>query len=48
MSGVRYQGDRARTESIILRCKTKTRRVVITEHSIDFEDLKQSKTQYSS
>jgi fructose-1,6-bisphosphatase II len=48
MSGVRYQGDRARTESIILRCKTKTRRVVITEHLIDFEDLKQSKTHYSS
>ena len=35
MSGVRYHGERAQTESIILRCKTKTRRVVITEHSIE-------------
>jgi fructose-1,6-bisphosphatase II len=37
MSGVRYQGDRACTESIILRCKTKIHRVVITEDLIDFE-----------
>jgi fructose-1,6-bisphosphatase II len=48
MSGVRYQGDIGRTESIILRCKTKTRRVVITEHLIDFEDLKNSRLQFSS
>ena len=35
ISGVRYLGDRAQTESIVLRCKTKTRRVVITEHLIE-------------
>jgi fructose-1,6-bisphosphatase II len=35
MSGVRYFGDRAQTESIVLRCKTKTRRVVITEHLLE-------------
>ena len=35
MSGVRYLGDRAQTESMVLRCKTKTRRVVITEHLIE-------------
>jgi fructose-1,6-bisphosphatase II len=35
MSGVRYFGDRAQTESIVLRAKTKTRRVVITEHLIE-------------
>lgn len=35
MSGVHYHGDRAQTESIILRGKTKTRRVVITEHLVE-------------
>ena len=35
MSGVRYHGERAQTESIVLRGKTKTRRVVITEHLIE-------------
>jgi fructose-1,6-bisphosphatase II len=35
MSGVHYHGDRAQTESIILRGKTKTRRVIITEHLIE-------------
>ena len=35
MSGVRYHGDRAQTESIILRGVTKTRRGIITEHVIE-------------
>ena len=35
MSGVRYRGDRAQTESIVLRGKTKTRRGIITEHVIE-------------
>ena len=35
MSGVRYRGDRAQTESIVLRGKTKTRRGIITEHMIE-------------
>jgi fructose-1,6-bisphosphatase II len=35
MKGVRYYGDRAQTESMVLRGKTKTRRVVITEHLIE-------------
>jgi len=35
MSGVRYHGEWAQTESIVLRSKTKTRRVVTTEHYIE-------------
>jgi fructose-1,6-bisphosphatase II len=35
MSGVRYHGGRAQTESIVLRGKTKTRRGIITEHLIE-------------
>ena len=35
MSGVRYHGEWAKTESLVLRCKSKTRRVVITEHLIE-------------
>ena len=37
MSGVRYMGETAQTESIVLRGRTKTRRLVVTEHLI--EDL---------
>lgn len=35
MSGVHYHGDRAQTESIILRGVTKTQRRIITEHMIE-------------
>ena len=35
MSGVRYRGDRAQTESIVLRGVTKTQREIITEHVIE-------------
>ena len=35
VSGVRYHGHRAQTESIILRGVTKTRREIITEHVIE-------------
>jgi fructose-1,6-bisphosphatase II len=35
LSGVRYFGERAQTESIVLRSKTNTRRVVVTEHLIE-------------
>lgn len=35
MSGVHYHGDRAQTESIILRGLTKTQRRIITEHMIE-------------
>jgi fructose-1,6-bisphosphatase II len=33
LSGVRYQGDRAETQSIVLRYDTGTRRVILTEHA---------------
>ena len=32
LSGVRYHGDRAETQSIVLRCDTRTRRMIRTEH----------------
>lgn len=32
LHGVRYQRDRAETNSLILRCETRTRRVVFAEH----------------
>lgn len=32
LSGVRYQGDRAETHSLVLRCDTGTRRLIKTEH----------------
>jgi fructose-1,6-bisphosphatase II len=32
LAGVRYQGDWAETESIVLRCDTGTRRMIRTEH----------------
>lgn len=38
LSGVRYQRDRARTQSIVLRYKTRTRRTIITEHLMEGED----------
>jgi len=33
LAGVRYQGDRAETQSIVLRYDTGTRRVILTEHA---------------
>jgi fructose-1,6-bisphosphatase II len=33
LSGVRYQGDRAETQSIVLRYDTGTRRIILTEHT---------------
>ena len=35
LPGVRYNGVIAETESLILRCKTGTRRIVHTEHLLD-------------
>jgi fructose-1,6-bisphosphatase II len=34
LAGVRYHGDRAETNSLILRCETGTRRVIQSEHLI--------------
>lgn len=34
LAGVRYRGDEAETESLVLRCETGTRRTVRTEHLI--------------
>ncbi len=35
LDGVRYQGDRAETHSLILRCQTRTRRSIRAEHLIE-------------
>jgi fructose-1,6-bisphosphatase II len=32
LAGVRYHGDRAETHSLVLRCDTRTRRLIKTEH----------------
>lgn len=32
LSGVRYEGERAQTESLVLQCKTKTKRIIQTDH----------------
>ncbi|MFL5801440.1 MAG: class II fructose-bisphosphatase [Roseiflexaceae bacterium] len=32
LAGVRYHGDRAETQSLVLRCDTRTRRLIKTEH----------------
>jgi fructose-1,6-bisphosphatase II len=32
LGGVRYHGDRAETQSLVLRCDTRTRRLIKTEH----------------
>ncbi len=32
LDGVRYHGDRAETQSLVLRCDTRTRRLIKTEH----------------
>jgi fructose-1,6-bisphosphatase II len=37
LAGVRYNGDRAETNSLILRCETGTRRVIQAEHLITGE-----------
>jgi fructose-1,6-bisphosphatase II len=34
LSGVRYQGERATTNSLILRCETRTRRTIQAEHLV--------------
>lgn len=35
LSGVRYHGDMAETESLVLRCETGTRRVIHAEHVVE-------------
>ena len=35
LPGVRYQGERAETHSLILRCATGTRRTVVAEHVLE-------------
>ena len=35
LSGVHYHGRRAETESLVLRCQTKTRRLIRAEHVLD-------------
>lgn len=35
LAGVRYHGNSAETESLVLRCKTSSRRLIHTEHFID-------------
>lgn len=35
LAGVRYQGNHAETESLVLRCETHTRRTIQAEHWID-------------
>jgi len=32
LAGVRYRGSQAKTESLVLRCETGTRRIIHTEH----------------
>ncbi len=32
LSGVRYRGNRAQTESLVLRCETGSRRTISAEH----------------
>ena len=35
LSGIRYHGDWAETESLVLRCKTGTRRIIHAEHRLE-------------
>ncbi len=35
LSGVQYQGDRAETHSLLLRCETRTRRQIYAEHLLE-------------
>lgn len=35
LDGVRYRGNKAETESLILRCETGTRRLIYAEHLVD-------------
>lgn len=35
LSGIRYHGKFAETESLVLRCKTGTKRIIHAEHLID-------------
>lgn len=38
LQGVRFLGDRATTNSLVLRSETRTRRIIIAEHLLDEED----------
>ncbi|GAB4185503.1 MAG: fructose-bisphosphatase class II family protein [Roseiflexaceae bacterium] len=38
LNGVRYEGDRAETHSLVLRAETGTRREIIAEHLLDEEE----------
>ena len=37
LNGVRYHGDRAETQSMVLRCDTGTRRIIYAEHNVEME-----------
>jgi fructose-1,6-bisphosphatase II len=39
LEGVRYRGDQAQTQSLLIRCETRTRRMIQAEHSIEWDQL---------
>lgn len=39
LEGVRYRGDQAQTQSLLIRCETGTRRMIQAEHSIEWDQL---------
>ncbi len=50
LTGVRYWGNRAKTESLVLRCETGTRRIISAEHLIEHKGVTKpvSRLSYSS